>query len=233
MTATLTPCKFQDPAYNSGAVSDGFITSDGYLIEPGNTNGWQVDPWGWYLAQFEAANLALDAHTAGLVRGDCAATGITPESFWEYVGKPLVVMAAAIAGGEVLGVSGAAAGASSGGAALAPTVITTAAAPAAAAPISLSGVGSVTGTLADVGGVGAVGGTGAGLSGALSAAGSTAVTQLTKTAVGVAAAKALAPSGSPTPIALGAVNVTAKRPTNWLSLLLLAALGVGAAVMVG
>lgn len=232
MTPTLTPCKFQDPAYNGGAISDGFITSDGYLIEPGNTNGWQVDPWGWYLAQFEAANLALDAHTAGLVRGECAATGITPESTWEYIGKPLVVMAAAIAGGEFLGASGAAAGASSSGAGLAPTVIASSAAPAAAAPVSLAGVSSVTGTLADIGSVGAVSGAGAAITGALTTAGSTALTQVAKTAGGMIAAKALAPSGAPTPIPLGAVSVTAKRPTNWLSLLLLAALGIGAAVMV-
>lgn len=229
MSATLTPCKFQDSAYNGGAVSDGFITSDGYLIEPGNTNGWTVDPWGWYLAQFENAALALDAHTAGLLRGECAATGITPESTWEYIGKPLVIMAAAVAGGEFLGASGAAAG-TSGTGALAPTAIAAPAAPTLAAPISTAGLSTVTGTLADIGGVGGV--VGAGGATLAGEAGSTLLATAAKDAGGLLAAKVLGGGTSPTPIALAPVQVKAKRPTNALTLFLLAALGVGAAFMV-
>lgn len=171
MSATLTACKFSDPAYNGGAVTDGWITSDGYLIEPGNTNGNFTDPWGWYLAKFQAGELALDADTAAQVRGECAATGITPLSTWEYIGKPLAIMAAAVAGGEFLGAAGTAgatggAGAASGAGTLAPTVIAAPADVVAAAPVSLTGLAPVAASLTPIGAVGGVG-AGSGLLGSL------------------------------------------------------------------
>lgn len=222
MSATLTPVKFSDPAYNGGAVSDGWITSDGFLIEPGNTNGNFTDPWGWYLAQFQAAALELDPETAGKVRGDCAATGITPQSTWEYIGKPLVIMAAAVAGGEALGAAG---GAGAGTSTLAPTVIAAPAAPVAAAPIAVGSVGDVSaglGTIGAVGGTTASAGALSGLGGAL-ATGAEQVGE--KVALG-AALTALAPS-PPKPTGSSAPQrVTSHGGMGWLLILAAGAAGL-------
>lgn len=161
---SLQAIKFQDPAYNGGAVSDGFLdTVTGNIIEPGNTNGNTVDSFGWQLAQYQAAAAVMNATLAGQIRGDCAATGITPMSTWEYIGKPLAIMAAAVAGGEFLGAAGAAsgAGAGSGAGTLAPTLIAAPAAPIAAAPISLASLAPVSAAFAPISAVGTVAGAGA------------------------------------------------------------------------
>lgn len=221
MNATLTPVKFSDFRYNGGAVSDGWITSDGFLIEPGNTNGNYTNPWGWYLAQFQAGNLVLDAETAGKVRGECAATGVTPLSTWEYIGKPLVVMAAAVVGGELLGAAGAAgagAGAGAGTSTLAPTVIAAPLAPVAAAPVTLGTVGDISASLTTIGAVGGVGGATGALSG-LGGVLATGAEQIGKKVALGAALKALAPSSpKPKPGPPGGSPVTAHGSLTWLLL---------------
>lgn len=233
MSAILTPIKFTDPAYRGGALSDGFITSDGVLIEPGNTNGYAVDPFGWYLAQFQAGTLVMDATLAGKLRGECAATGITPPSFWEYIGKPLVIMATAVAGGAAIAASSAAAAGtgavSATGATLAPTVIAAPAAVTAAAPISIAGVATVAApSLATIGAVGGVSaGTGvlADVGGVLASAQKT-VGLVTK--AGAVIGALTASPAAPEPIALGPAVVTHK-PFPWLWVL--GAIGAGAALL--
>ncbi len=231
MNPTLTSVQFVDPAYNGGKVSNGWITSDGYLIEPGNTNGNLVDPWGWYLAQFEAGKLALDSYTAGLVRGNCAATGITPQSFWEYVGKPLVVMGAAITGAELLGSAGAgaSAGSASGaGGTLAPTAISAPTVSVATLTPVSTGTEALGSSLAPLADVGATAGGGGLLSeaGAVLSAAPTAL----KTAGALAAAAGAAGAGSAgQSFALAPITVTGKKPSSlWMILLLAGAAGVTA-----
>lgn len=232
----LIAIKFQDPAYNGGAVSDGFLDPlTGNIIEPGNTNGNPVDEFGWMLAQYQAANAVMDAHLAGLIRGDCAATGITPQSTWEYIGKPLVIMAAAIAGGAAIGAAtagaGAGAGAAAGGSTLAPTVIGATAAPIAAAPVSLGGLATVAApSIATIGEVGAVGAAAGG--GVLSSAGGALLTGAEQAGQKLVLGAALGALGgspqAPKQIALAPISVTHKPfPWAWI----LGAVAAGGALL--
>lgn len=203
----LVPIKFQDDSYNGGAISAGWLDTDTQtIIEPGNTNGNQVDPYGWMLAQYQAGKAVLNATLAGKIRGDCAATGITPPSFWEYIGKPITVMAASIAGGELLGAAGGTAAggtaaAGSGSAALAPTVIAAPAAPTLATGISTAGLTGIgTGTVASVGAATATGvsaaGAGASLLSGAQALGETVATKVLGTVATGLLVKKLSP-GAP------------------------------------
>lgn len=229
---SLVAIKFQDPDYNGGAVSDGFLdTATGNLIEPGNTNGNFVDPMGWLLAKYQAGKAVLSAEIAGLVRGDCAATGITPASFWEYVGKPLVIMATAVVGGAAISTAGAGAGAGAAagaGATLAPTTI---AAPTfvgtLAAPISTAGVGTVSASLGTVGAIGAGGAAAStGIGGALL----TGAEQIgTKVVLGTALSKLAPKPAAPPSIDLAPVAVTRKAPP-WGLIVLAGAAGLLAVI---
>ena len=142
----------------------------GQIWTYGNTNGYRIDQWGWMLQSLYNSSLTINPSVASFLSQDCENGGITPPSFWEYVGKPLAIMAATVTGAALLGYAGTAAaapGAGAGAGGLASTSIgytsTQVAAP------SLISIGSTapitTGTLATIGDVGSVVGAGSSLLG--------------------------------------------------------------------
>ena len=204
----------------------------GQIWTYGNTNGYQIDQWGWMLQSLYNSSLTINPPVASFLSQDCENGGVTPPSFWEYVGKPLAIMAATVTGAALLGYSGAAtatSGAGSGGL----TATSIGYTPAQVAQLTAINIGSTapitTGTLATIGNVGSVVGAGSSLLGTTATVIGTGA-KVVSTGLGVAGTlKALnsPPLSGITPLSQTRGATPVKTGTSAVPLLIIGGLAAG------